>query len=379
MADNNKIVKNRGDRFVQIILLVLIAAGIGTIIWLNLSGGKSVSGGDAGRGGYSASSGGAPSSTPAGATGARPAEGSTGGAPGPASTGNAGKQDGASGARPAGGGNTGGAPSGGSAIAVETVPVLRKDVSQYIRVNGDVILENQVAIYSDTNGRLVSTPLSLGDRVTVNQLIAQVDPSLPGQNYSVSSVRSTIEGTVLSLPLQIGDKVTTQTPLAVIGNMSDMMIQTYIPERYIAGLVPGLQAEVSFDAIPGETFSALIREISPIMDITTRTLLIKLKLGKKDNRIRPGMFASMKLITKESKKTLSIPSQALLSYYGDPSVYVIDSNNNAERRIVKTGLSTDVEVEIIQGLSEGELVITQGQSKLTDGTRVRSVSTEGGR
>jgi len=352
-TENHKALKNRGDRVVQIILLILIASGMGTIIWLNIFGGKSASLHHAGAAGK------APASAPQG----KPEGGDSGGATAKTPSGTA----------------MAGAPAGGPAIAVETIPVIRKDVSQYIRVNGDVILDNQVEIYSDTNGRLVSSPIVLGDKVKENQLIARVDPSLPGQNYSISSVRSTIAGTVLSLPLQVGDKVTTQTPLAVIGNMNDMMIQTYIPEKYIAGLVPGLLAEVSFDAIPGETFTARVSQISPLMDATTRTLLIKLKLEKGDSRIRPGMFASMKLITKESKKTLSIPSQALLSYYGDPSVYVVGSDNHAERRIVKTGLSTDVEVEITEGLSEGELVITQGQSKLTDGTSVRSVSTEGGK
>jgi len=348
-TEKQKSSARRGDRIVQIILLLLIAAGIGTMIWLNLSGGKSGAGGAAaGRGGYSAPAGGAPA----------------GGAPG--------------GARPSGG-KAGGAPAGGAAIAVETIPVNRKDVSQYIRVNGDVILESQVEIYSDTSGRLVESAVKAGEKVSVNQVVARVDPSLPGQNYSVSTVRSTIAGTVLSVPLHVGDKVTTQTPLAVIGNLDEMMIQTYIPEKYISGLIPGLLAEVSFDALPGETFQGRISEISPVMDVTTRTLSVKLNLIKRDGRIRPGMFASMKLITKESRNTLSIPSQALLSYYGEPSVYVIAGESSAERRIVKTGLSTDEEVEITEGLSEGDLVITQGQSKLTDGTRVRSVSAEGGR
>ena len=274
-ADTVKPARTRGDRIVQIILLLLIASGIGGILWLNLPGDNSRAGGAAGQSGYSARPGGAPSGSPP--------------------SGSAGRTGGG---RPSGAGGSGGVPAGPPAIAVETVPVERKDVSQYIRVNGDVILDNQVEIYSDTGGRLVELPLQAGDRVSVNQLIARVDPSLPGQNYSVSAVRSTIGGTVLTLPLQVGDKVTTQNPLAVIGNMEQMKIQTYIPEKFIAGLSPGLPAEVSFDALPGETFSALISEINPVMDTATRTLAVKLQLTRRDSRIRPGMFASMKLITR---------------------------------------------------------------------------------
>lgn len=332
-----------GDRIIQIILLILITAGIGSIVFLNT--GSSGSKESAGR--------------PQNASQVRPDSDRSAGAPG----------------KPQGG-RPGTGEERTNAVAVEARLVQRGDVNQYIKVNGDVSVETQVEIYSDTNGKLVNRQIELGDRVSQGQMIASVDPSLPGQNYSVSSVKSTISGTVISLPLQVGDKVTTSSPIATIGNLKDLVIRTYIPEKFIASLKEGLKAEVYFDAFPSEKFTAEITEINPVMDVVTRTLEVKLELDRIDRRIRPGMFATMKLVTKESLNTLSVPSSAVLSYYGDPSVYIINDKKQAERRIVETGLVSDELIEITAGLNEGDMVIIQGQSKLTDNTAVRTVSLE---
>jgi membrane fusion protein, multidrug efflux system len=160
----------------------------------------------------------------------------------------------------------------------------------------------------------------------------------------------------------------------VIGDLSDLVILTYIPERYISSLKPGLMADIGLDAYPGEVFQARVSEINPVMDTNTRTLSVKLRLTEKDGRIRPGMFATINLITRESSDTLSVPSRAIFNYYGDDAVYVITSEGTAERRIVTRGLSTDRDVEILNGLTEGEQVITQGLSKITDGSLVRAVA-----
>ncbi|MDC7235768.1 MAG: efflux RND transporter periplasmic adaptor subunit [Spirochaetales bacterium] len=326
-----------GDRIIQVILLILIAAGIGVIGFLK-------------------------NPEPAGT-----------GAPGPGGQG--GQRPQSAQTAPSGGEGQRSRPdpAGGNAIAVEAVPVQRTDVFRYIRVNGDVTVDNSVDIFSDTGGELVSANISLGDRVSKNEILFMVDPSLPGQNYSLSTVRSTISGTVINLPYKVGSKVTTGNAVATIGDLNDLMILTYIPERFVATLTEGLTADVSFDAFPGEVFKARITEINPVMDTTTRTLSVKLELLNRDERIRPGMFASMRLITEESRNTLSVPSQAVLSYYGDSVVYRINDKNQAERIRITTGLTSDEQVEILEGLEEGDRVITQGQSNLTTGTAVRAV------
>ncbi len=326
---------DKGDRIIQIVLLLLIAGGIAASLLIRTE-----------------SAGGAVS-----ASGGRPPAGAQ---------------------RPAGAPSASGkAASGASdAIAVEALTLERRTISQSIKVNGDVTAETAVAIYPDTGGRLVRRSISLGDSVRKGQVIAAIDPSVPGQNYSNSPVTSTISGTVIELPYQVGATVTAQTAVATVGDLDDLVIVTYIPERYISSLKNGLMANVGFDAYPGESFEAEVYEISPVMDADTRTLSVKLRLTDRDERIRPGMFATMKLITSQSENTLAVPSIAVFNYYGDQAVYIISPGGKAERRIVETGLRSDTRIEITRGLEEGERVITQGLSKITDGSAVRAVSLE---
>jgi multidrug efflux pump subunit AcrA (membrane-fusion protein) len=262
------------------------------------------------------------------------------------------------------------------AVAVETYEIVLRDIFKSIRVNGDVTTESSIDIYPDTSGKLANLKIKLGDKVLKNNIIAYVDPSLPGQDYSLSPVRSTIDGTVTVLPMKVGDKVTTQTSVATVGDLKTLQITSYIPERYISTLQNGLQADIVFDAYPNEKFKGVITSISPIMDINTRTLEITLTLTEHDERIRPGMFASLQLITEQRINTLVVPAQALLSYYNEKVVYIINSENMAERRTITTGLTTDESVEVLSGLTAGDIVITQGLNKLTEGTLVRSVSGE---
>lgn len=331
MKNNEKI----WDRIIQIILLLLIAGGIITMTALYRNNNE----------------------TPPGQSGSRNAAG----------------------ARPEGrpeGGPAGDSAAPSNSVAVETVTLERSTVSQSIKVNGDITVETSVEIYPDTGGKLVKSSINLGDSVQKGQVIAAVDPSVPGQNYSTSPVKATISGTVIELPFREGATITTQTSLATIGDLSNLLIITYIPERYISSLREGLAAKVGFDAYPGEVFHAEIYEINPVMDANTRTLSVKLKMTEKDERIRPGMFATMNLITKESLQTLAVPSRAVFNYYGEEAVYIVSQKGTAERRIVSTGLSSDADIEIISGLEEGESVITQGLSKITDGSAVRAVALE---
>ncbi len=313
----------KGDRVVQGILLLLIAAGIGSMIYLHLD--ASAPRGAAGPGGRSAAAGG------------REKE---------------------------------------SAVAVVAGTLEPGDLAQSIHVNGDVTVDTAVEIFSDAAGKVVSQPVKLGDSIKKDDVIMTVDPSLPGQVYSVNVVRSTIGGTVIDLPYQEGDRISTSAAIATVGDLNDLVVETYIPERFVAVLKTGLAAAVTLDAFPGEEFPARISELNPVMDANTRTLSVKLKFTRRDRRIRPGMFATIRLITRERRGVLAVPRDALLSYYGDSVVFVINKEDRAERRVVTTGLSTDDQIEITRGLEPGDRVILQGQKQITEGTLVRVVSLE---
>ncbi|MBN2510264.1 MAG: efflux RND transporter periplasmic adaptor subunit [Spirochaetales bacterium] len=264
-------------------------------------------------------------------------------------------------------------------IAVVTETVELRTVSTFIRINGDVVSDVSIDIYPDAQGKLIERKVKLGSYVHKGDIIGVVDPSTPGQVYTISNVRSTITGTVTAVNAHVGDTVHTGTSIAVIGDLANLSIITYIPERFITNIKTGLSAQVSFEAFPGTEFEARVIQLNPVVDPASRSLETKLEMTDPDPRIRAGMFATIRLITQERQQVVAVPATAVTSYYEDKAVFVPKENGTVERRIVTTGLASDDLVEITSGLSRGEEVVIQGLSSLTDGTAVRivkGVSTE---
>ena len=318
----------KGNRIVQIILLVLIALGI-VGIPLILKGGES-----------------------AGA-GMGPGAGGPPGAPG-------------------------GVPGGFMEDSQETESVIRVtgvgvgSVREYVRVNGDVDAKSSVNIYPDTSGKLISVSVSPGDSVRRGQTVAVVDPSLPGQVYGPSAVIATINGTVTAVNIDVGETVSTSSAVVTVGDLSALQIITYVPERYVGSVALGMDAEVILDAYPDEIFPARVTEISPVLDLKSRSQEISLDFLNVDSRVKAGMFVSTRIVVEEAVDVVTVPPAALTTYYGQDVVYVVNGET-VERREVTVGLSSSNAVQISEGLSLGETVAVQGLSGITDGSRVRIV------
>ena len=86
----------------------------------------------------------------------------------------------------------------------------------------------------------------------------------------------------------VGDTVNTGSPVAVIGDLSNLSIITHIPERYITYIEPGLEAEVELEAFPGRVFTAAIVQLNPVVDSSSRSLEIELEITDPDPGIRAG-------------------------------------------------------------------------------------------
>lgn len=285
--------------------------------------------------------------------------------------GNNGSQSGAPGGP---GGRPGAAGSSGEAstysVLVETMEL--QVMEDYLKFNGDVIAETSVDIYPDTSGKLTNLSVSLGDYVYKDQVIAEVDPSLPGQVYIASPVKSTINGTITDLPHKVGETIsTTQEPIATVGELTDLQLDCFISEKNMASIKLGQKAEISFEPYEGELFTGAVVEISPVLDSSSRTLEIKISLNNRDNMVKSGMFGSIKLITETKENVLSIPSESLIDGDDCSFVYIVTNDNLAVRTCVETGLELDGRVEVTSGLTEGDKVITRGQSMIQDSSSVK--------
>jgi RND family efflux transporter MFP subunit len=242
-------------------------------------------------------------------------------------------------------------------------------IRQVVKLNGDVSSRSEVNVMPDTSGKITRMVKSLGDTVQGGEVIAYIDPSRAGQSYSENPVTSPVAGTITSLPVAVGNTVSTATVVAVIGSLDNLKITIYVAEKYSSYLRRGLPAIVSFASAPGEEFAASVSAISPVVNNKNRTIETTLLLGKRDGRIKQGMFASVYLVIREETRALVIPRTAIRNYNGNLTVYTIDENNTARRTPIILGLSNDSDTQIISGLKEGDLVITAGS--VTDGSPVR--------
>ena len=252
--------------------------------------------------------------------------------------------------------------------ATETVP---GTIEKSVILNGEILARNQVTIFPTVGGRLVELRAGIGDRVGRGDIVAMVDPSRPGEVYSRSPVVSTVSGTVLNMPFHIGDTVTNQSGVLIVGDLSSLLVETFVPERFVASVRQGMRAFLWFEAIPGETFNAEVFEVNPVIDPVTRTLRIRLRFLNSDARIKAGMFASINLVTNRKTNIPVIPRSSVINTYGSWIVFVVDENNIARRREVTLGIDNEDFVEIIEGVSLGEKVVSAGQNFLSDGDPVR--------
>jgi multidrug efflux pump subunit AcrA (membrane-fusion protein) len=308
-----------------------------------------------------------------------PASGGTSGAPGQGAPGGAPQAGQRQGAGQAGGGAAGNsqgarnAQGARSATVVRTTEVVLGTIENSVVINGDVLAAGQVTIYPTVAGKLTEVRFRVGDRVSRGQIVAMVDPSRPGEVFSRSPVLSTINGTVLQAPLRQGDTVTTGSAVFVIGDLSVLEVETFVPERYANAARRGLAALVSLEALPGETFPAAVYELSPVLDPASRTLRIRLRFDRPDERIRAGMFATVSLATNSRRDVPVIPRSSVINTYGSWIVFVVDDDNIARRKVISLGLENETSIEVLSGVETGDRVVSAGQNFLTDGDPVRIV------
>lgn len=260
-------------------------------------------------------------------------------------------------------------------FAVNVTPAIRGEINDYIEVNGDVQTTASIDVYSDAAGEVARLYVSIGQYVQAEQLIAEIDPSRPGQNFTLSPVKSPIAGTVTQLPIRVGSKVNQSAPIAVVSRTQELEIVVQIAERFISKVVEGLPAIIHLDAFPERQFEAVVSELNPVVDPLTRTLEVKLRFRGDVRRIRPGMYAEVRIITERKEEIVKVPADVVIRRFGEEFVYVVGPDDTAERRIVNPGIEIDNKIEITEGLEEGELVVYQGQNLLEDGSRVRIIDT----
>lgn len=191
-----------------------------------------------------------------------------------------------------------------------------------------------------------------------------------------SSVRAPFDGIVYSLPIKLGAYVQTGDMLLQEGDLSQMLVRTFVDEPDIGRLATGQKIEVTWDAVPGRIWKGAVSTVPSTVKLrVTRSVgEVTCTLDNHDLRLLPNVNVSVTIITAEHTGVLTLQREAIRIDDTKPYVYeVVD--NKLQRRGVEVSLQNLTQVEITAGLPEHAVVaLSATDSKpLTDGARVKVV------
>jgi RND family efflux transporter MFP subunit len=185
-----------------------------------------------------------------------------------------------------------------------------------------------------------------------------------------ATVEAPISGVITKKYINEGTMVGPSVPLVQIAQIDTVKVIGGISERYIAKLTAGkTPARMVVDALPGEEFEGVVYNVGADIDRQTRTVEVELRVQNPNQRLKPGMFARLRVTLESRENVPVVPETALLREGPEVYVYVVN-NSIAHRKALKLGLSEGVLNEVVEGLEPGELVVVRGQHLLQEGAEV---------
>ena len=196
-----------------------------------------------------------------------------------------------------------------------------------------------------------------------------------------TTVTSPVDGFVSKRVLDQGAFAGANTVILSVVDIGIVRIVANLVEKDVKRVQPGVHALVEVDAFPGEQFTGQVSRVAPVFDPATRTAPMEIEVPNPGFRLKPGMYARVKLTVDRRPNALTVPRGAIADLEGKRGVFMLE-NQVARFHEVKTGLQDNERVEILEGLNEGQRVVTVGTLALRDGDRITVVGEpngEGGR
>jgi RND family efflux transporter MFP subunit len=215
--------------------------------------------------------------------------------------------------------------------------------------------------------------------VTLNQtrnLIQEVERFKAGlqlqrKRLRDTSVRAPFDALVKERQVTAGQFVQANNPLFTLVKINPIRLRLEIPERMAPWVKNGQVAEVSLEAFEDRTFQGKIWRISPTVDQTKRTFVVEVLIDNGRGELKPGSYARARLQTDRTDTVRLIPARALNYVLGTNKAYVIKADQTIDVRDVKVGDRFPEEVEIVEGIEDGERLAMGPLNRLEDGVAVR--------
>jgi membrane fusion protein (multidrug efflux system) len=326
----------------------------------------------------------------------------------------------------------GGAPGGpAKPTAVEVAKVEQAKIVDETQSVGSLRSNQGVVLRPEVGGRVSQVLFKDGQRVKKGQVLVQFDDQLPAaqvmqskaelsiaqanhtrnqelvsQNFiskrsldeseaalqvaqaKLALAQATLQRLKIVAPfdgvaglrqINVGDYLKDGADMVNVEDIDAVLLDFRLAERFQTKVKPGQKAQVSFDALPGRKFTAIIQAIDPLIDANGRSVGIRGCIDNRQMQLRPGMFARVNAVFGERAEAMVLPEEAIVPQGGRATVVRVVPGANkdeliSERVTVKIGLRQPGKVEILEGLALGDTVVVAGQQRLQkDGTLVRVV------
>ena len=271
-------------------------------------------------------------------------------------------------------------------------------------------------IVSQTSGRIVSINAEVGDKVRKGQLLAKMDDvnlaktrmqyvndstelgrltelykigAVAQADYDLAKLsleitkktyynllentflRSPINGVVTARNYDKGDMYSMTQPIFVVQQIVPVKMLINLSESYFTQVHQGMEFDIEVEAYPGETFKGKVNLIYPTVSSTTHTFPVEIVAQNSDQRLRPGMFARV-TATFGINHHVVVPDVAVVKQQGSGEhfIYVLNADNTVTYTKVELGRRLGNRYEIISGIDEGNIIVTEGQARLKNGMAV---------
>lgn len=185
-----------------------------------------------------------------------------------------------------------------------------------------------------------------------------------------TTVQSPVSGTVIKKRAEVGETIIPGNPALVIADLSTLEVEIGVPDRMIDKIKIGQDVKVELKSLD-KVLDGKVSHIDLVADTETRTFGVKIDIPNKDNDIKSGMIANVK-INLGKVSNITVPADALIDDAEGTAIYVYNpETETAHRREVKTGEVFVDEIEIVEGLEEGESIVIEGHYRLNDGEKVK--------
>lgn len=194
-----------------------------------------------------------------------------------------------------------------------------------------------------------------------------------------SRIVAPFEGVMSVRNISPGQVISKNTIVSWLIDLDPVKIEFQIPERFLGQVKEKQKIDVKVAAYPDEEFSGEVFFISPYVDPTNRTALVKAQIPNPDLKLKPGMFANLDLTLTVRENSVVIPEAAITQILTNNQalIFEVDKENVARMKTIRTGVRLVGAVEVLEGLEPGDRVIIEGLQKVVPGVPVRIAKRSG--